>query len=355
MWQFRKMDFKKKVLIIGGGLSGLTLAYLLQQKNRSVTLLEASARTGGRIHTVAGRLGTPMELGATWFSDAHPHLLALIGELRLQKFPQYSGGVSLFQTKSFEPPQRFWVPESEAPSYRLAGGTQALITALERQLPGEVIRLNKKVVAVAENKDGLEVTTSDGALYTADQVVSCIPPRLAGTIAFVPGIPGAVKELLPAVHTWMAGAVKVVLEYEVPFWRSKGFSGMLYSHAGILTELYDHTNFENGRFALTGFLNTGAASFSQEVREELVLEQLKGLLGNEAAHPVLYLDKVWNDELVTVGQPVIERPHQNNGHPVLDQSYLGNRFFFCGAETASAFGGYMEGAVIAARHTFRKL
>lgn len=65
----------KQVIIIGGGLSGLTLAYLLERKGFEPTIIEASSRLGGRIHTVEGKLSTPLELGATWFSDSHLELL----------------------------------------------------------------------------------------------------------------------------------------------------------------------------------------------------------------------------------------------------------------------------------------
>ena len=104
------MGANERIVIIGAGLSGLTLAYLLSKKNINATVLEASSRLGGRIQTTKGALLTPLELGATWFSDMHPNLLSLIDELGLQKFPQFSKGISLFQTKSFDPPQKFFVP-----------------------------------------------------------------------------------------------------------------------------------------------------------------------------------------------------------------------------------------------------
>ena len=75
------MNDNQRIVIIGGGLSGLTLAYLLSKRNIKATVLEASARLGGRIQTIKGALETPLELGATWFSDMHPHLLSLIEEL----------------------------------------------------------------------------------------------------------------------------------------------------------------------------------------------------------------------------------------------------------------------------------
>ena len=92
------MQTKDRFVIIGGGLSGLTLAYLLSKKGIHAQILEASSRLGGRIQTIKGKNETPLELGATWFSDIHQNLLSLIDELKLDKYPQYSKGISFFQT-----------------------------------------------------------------------------------------------------------------------------------------------------------------------------------------------------------------------------------------------------------------
>jgi monoamine oxidase len=55
------MHSNKRIFIIGGGLTGLTLAYLLSKSKYNVTILEASRRLGGRIHTKKGKLETPLE------------------------------------------------------------------------------------------------------------------------------------------------------------------------------------------------------------------------------------------------------------------------------------------------------
>lgn len=350
------MEKREGIIIIGGGLSGLTLAYLLSKKNIKATVLEASPRLGGRIQTVKGALGTPLELGATWFSDVHFHLLSLMKELGLQKYPQFSKGISLFQTKSFEPPQKFFVPEAEALSYRLAGGTQVLIDTLAKKLDSQNIRLNTKVTTIRNAEDTVTIETASGEILQADKVVLCLPPQLtASAIKFSPELQEPVREILPTVQTWMAGSVKFTLEYSEPFWRNEGFSGMLYSHAGIIAEMYDHTNFEEDKWGFTGFLNSGAASYAQEVRKELVLRQLGELLGEKAVKPTAYFDKVWTDEFVLAGNQVIQRPHQNNGHPLLQRNYMNGKLHFCGTETSSEYAGYMEGAIIAARNIARSL
>ena len=348
------MGSKEKYVIVGGGLSGLALAYELSKKGIKATILEGSSRLGGRIQTRKGEKETPLELGATWLGDMHTSLLDLIEELGLKKYPQYSEGISLFETKSFEPPQKFYVPESEAPSYRIAGGTQMLADTLAEKLSGTDIHLDTKVQAIKLTKDGLELHTNN-ELYHADKVILCIPPELASGISFSPGLPEDLKALLPGVQTWMAGSLKFAVEYEEPFWRNGGYSGMLFSHAGIVTEMYDHTNYERSKFGFTGFLNPGTVAYSQEVRREQVLKQLQKLLGEQAANPVSYHDKVWVDEFIISGSQDIQRPHQNNGHPLLHREYMEGTLFFSNTETAKEYAGYMEGAVRSSREMLQRL
>ena len=56
-------------LIIGAGLSGLYLAYKLEQQGKDYLILEARDRLGGRIHDHDG-----LDLGPTWFwPGQRPH------------------------------------------------------------------------------------------------------------------------------------------------------------------------------------------------------------------------------------------------------------------------------------------
>ncbi|ACU63390.1 amine oxidase [Chitinophaga pinensis DSM 2588] len=337
------------IIIVGGGLSGLSLAWYLTKKNKTVTILEATTRLGGRIETIAGKTGTPLELGATWFSDMHSKLKELIDELGLDTFPQFSGGISLFQTKSFEPPQQFFITAAEQPSYRIAGGTYKLIEALLNKLKGQTIITDNAVTKIDAGQYPINITTNNGEVYTGDKVVLCMPPQLIGDqINILPKLSGELSSLLSTVHTWMAGSVKFVLEYNHPFWRNSGYSGMLFSHAGIVTEMYDHTNFEENKFGFTGFLNGGAAGYEYSIRKQLVLEQLSGLLGNKAMEPLSYNDKIWSDKFTITSPQVIRYPHQHNGHELLQSGYMDGRLFFGGSETSSNCPGYMEGAVVAA-------
>lgn len=348
---------KQKIVIVGGGLSGLALAYFLSKKNFQTTILEASSRLGGRIQTIKGERETPLELGATWFTEQHTHLKELLDELNLEIFPQYTDGTSLFQRNTLDTVQEFVVPKSESSSYRIAGGTYSLIDALNKSIKSTTdIQINQKVKNISEVEDRLVITTTTNKTFGADKVFLCVPPQLVGSsIQFSPALPNRITNLLPQVQTWMSGSIKFVIEYESAFWREKGYSGLLYSNVGIVTEMYDHSNVEFTKYGFTGFLHPNAATYSFEQRREQVLFQLVQLFGKEALKPVTYQDKMWTDNYVLGENPVIWQRHYNNGHIELRKSFYNNKLFFVSTETDTEFPGYMEGAIRSAKANYNTL
>ena len=70
-------------IVIGGGISGLFCAYMLQQAGIAVRVLDAAARPGGMISSI-DKNGFLFELGPQSFLSTEP-LLKLISELGLEK------------------------------------------------------------------------------------------------------------------------------------------------------------------------------------------------------------------------------------------------------------------------------
>ena len=73
---------RKHVIIIGGGVSGLTSAYRLQQRGWNVTVLDAAHRVGGFLQSTSHPAGFRYEEGPLYFVDS-PRIMALIREVGL--------------------------------------------------------------------------------------------------------------------------------------------------------------------------------------------------------------------------------------------------------------------------------
>lgn len=342
---------KAKVIIIGAGLCGLYTAFLLQKKGIEILLLEANTRTGGRIKTITGTTAVTMEMGATWFGNQHSHLLEVLRSLEIPYFKQHTQGISLFETMSFVPPQKFEISDSEEPSFRIEGGTETLIKRLISEIGIQNIKTNTKITVIKEENNHLIVTDSDGKSYSADKVISTIPPNLlVNSVVFEPNLPENFIQLAKKTHTWMGESIKFAVEYKTPFWKQNNYSGTLFSQASIIQEMYDHSTADNSGFALKGFLNGGTAVLSMEERKEKVIAQLTTFFGPEAKDYVAYFENVWRKEPLTF-QPYeqLVLAHQNNGHSLFKKPFQNGKLYVSGAESATQNPGYMDGAIAAAK------
>ena len=134
-----------ETLIIGGGLSGLSLGSQLAAKGENFLIVEARERLGGRILTdrVAGSC---FDLGPAWFWPGQPRIAALSEELNLTWFEQYAHGAHCFEDERGVV-QRGRGFASMQGSYRLKGGLGALIERLSQAVKAEKICLNTPVNA----------------------------------------------------------------------------------------------------------------------------------------------------------------------------------------------------------------
>jgi monoamine oxidase len=85
------------VVIVGAGLAGLSAAKALSAGGRSVVVLEAQDRVGGRTlnHTFAD--GTVIEIGGQWVGPTQDRLYALAAELGVEHYPTWDQGDNLLQ------------------------------------------------------------------------------------------------------------------------------------------------------------------------------------------------------------------------------------------------------------------
>ncbi len=349
----------EEVIITGAGLSGLCAAYFLKEEGIHALVLEARSRSGGRILTrLASGNNTPVEMGATWFADKHTYLMQLLKELQLPIYKQYQAGTGIIDYGTSAQPEQFTMPETDEPSYRIAGGTSVLTDTLINTIGAQQVVYNCPVHKVKDHQSYIEVSSANGQTFKCKTLIVTIPPYLlhAQNIIFEPALPAHLTTVMQSTHTWMSEAIKFAVEYERPFWREKGSSGTIFSHAGIAQEIYDHTNYAESHFALKGFIYNDAHALPKAEREQRLIKQLIRLLGQEAAHYLSYTEKVWReDEYTHANYSAFVMPHQHNGHPVYSAPFMQNKLYIAGTESSPHYGGYMEGAVYSALAVARKI
>ncbi len=88
---------KKRVVVLGAGLAGLTAAWELDQAGHEVVVIEAQTRPGGRVLTLREGFspGLSAEAGAMAFSDGYRHLLRYV---RLFQIPHESAATAAIRS-----------------------------------------------------------------------------------------------------------------------------------------------------------------------------------------------------------------------------------------------------------------
>jgi len=83
------------VLVVGAGIAGLVAAYRLMQAGKTVLVLEARERVGGRLlrHQIAPNCW--IDLGGQWLGPTQDRAYALTQQLGLRLFPTYTDGESI--------------------------------------------------------------------------------------------------------------------------------------------------------------------------------------------------------------------------------------------------------------------
>ncbi|MGB8364084.1 MAG: flavin monoamine oxidase family protein [Rhizomicrobium sp.] len=352
--------------IIGGGVCGLALARSLAKDGRSFALYEARQRLGGRVLTVAcAKTGLRVDLGPTWFwPETQPVITQLIGELGLVDFPQYDEGAVLVLRDPNKKPETSAAEGIHSGARRLDNGMAGLVEALAKDVPEASIHLDHVLVCVEDRGDHVVLNLNCGqstVFVRAKRAVLAVPPRLlAEQIRFTPALDSVLVDAMRETPTWMAAQAKAVITYERASWRDNGYSGGAFvtHEQAVLGEIFDACDAAGVKPALGGFL-----SLSPELRESfatglpLLMGNQMGQLFGHALEGCEQHYKDWATEIFTCASLDREPPdrHPEFCNPMLRQPLWSGRLLLGTAETASYAGGYLEGALDAARRIKRDL
>lgn len=340
------------ILIIGGGLSGLTATWQLHRSGVNARVLEARTRFGGRILTVENGTGAECDLGPSWFWPGQPFVASLLNHFAIPYYEQYAAGALLYQQMD----GRIEETTDASPmagSLRIEGGINRLTEAIANEIDPAHHFLKHIVTGLSISNDVItvDVTGPSGKLQMqAKQVAVAIPPRLAANLTFVPELPPKTMQTLTTTSTWMAGHAKFFAVYDEPFWRKKGLCGTAISRLGPLAEIHDASPNSGSTFSLFGFAGLDAESRASMGRTEFMRQatlQLATLFGDEANRPTAVYFQDWSTEEFTAStadrQP--QTHHPQYGLNLQLGSAWDGKLEFISTETSFTNGGLIEGAL----------
>lgn len=237
------------------------------------------------------------------------------------------------------------VPYGAEETMRVAGGNSRLPEAMAAAL-GESLHLGRPLLSVSHDGAGVRVTT-EGETVDAAHLVLAVPPRPLREVPFDPGLPTAVAAMIEGLD--LGPAAKVITEYERPFWRDAGRSGLTVADLpfGVTWDAADSYD-TGGPGLLTAFITgDGAAALGglddepriAEVQRQLdeVYPEGRDLRTGEA------VTTAWSNEAFTGGGYSAYAPGQVIPYwPALREPT--GRIHFAGEHT-EALAGYMESAV----------
>ena len=289
--------------------------------------------------TSAGRMLLELGIEAVW--AAQPEDLSLLHVL----FYIHSAGSLdlLFET------------EGGAQQERFVGGSQRVALRMGEEL-GERIVLGAPARRIEHGPDGVTVH-ADGALARGRRVLVAIAPTLAGRIAYDPPLSGYRDQLTQRMP--MGTVVKCMAVYDEPFWRREGLSGQGTSDTGPVKVTSDNSPPDGSPGVLLGFLEGRHARelgrAPAEGRRAAVVDSFTRLFGPRAAKPDAYIEKLWAEEEFTRGCYGCHMPtgawtsYGRALRPPIGPLH------WAGAEYATVWNGYMDGAVRSGEAAAREL
>jgi monoamine oxidase len=442
------------VIVVGAGLSGLQAAADVAAKGRSVIVVEARDRVGGR--TLNRKLGARwpgkiMEVGGQWVGPTQTKLLALAEELGVETFKVYNEGSYIYYKGGSKTPyaangplgaippdpqgvadaftaiqklnqmaatidveapwkaddartwdgqtfetwleanaltangrfllelgiEAVWAAEPRdvsllhvlfyiaaatdgtapvdfqrlintangAQESRFVGGSQLISIGLARRLGRRVV-LGAPVRRIVQHGGRAEVVTDKGR-FVGRQVVVTGPPAVTAYIDYDPILPADRAQLLQRFP--QGNAIKCEAIYDTPFWRAKGLAGQVTSDAEPVRITFDNSPPDGNPGVLLGFIEGELARVwarkSKAERRQAVLQNFATYFGDEALSPLAYVEKDWAAEAWTRGCYVGFTPPGvllDYGEAI--RRPVG-RIKWAGAETATFWNGYMDGAL----------
>ena len=184
-----KLPHHADVVVVGAGFAGLTAARKLHRSGRSVVVLEARNRVGGRVwnHNLGG--GHVSERGGTFVGPTQDHVLGLAHELGIGTFPTYDTGDNIYFRGSTK------IRYSDTGAVGGVTGTAPPDPAASPGIVDVVMDLDNKATTVNVESPW---TAPNAASYDGQTLESYVNGRPTATSAFKQVVPLATRPIFGA-------------------------------------------------------------------------------------------------------------------------------------------------------------
>jgi monoamine oxidase len=234
---------------------------------------------------------------------------------------------------------------------RFEGGSQRLALLMAEQLGDGVVRLGSPVRRIEHGEGGVAVYAAGGsggsASVRARRAIVAVPPTLAGRIDYDPPLPALRDQLTQRMP--QGSVIKTMAIYDEPFWRRDGLSGQGVNDAGPARVTFDNSPPDSSPGVLLGFLEGRFARHwatrPAAERREAILAGHARLFGERARRPERFVERIWAEEEWTrgcYGCLMTTGGWTEYGRALREPV---GRLHWAGAETATVWNGYMDGAV----------
>lgn len=383
------------VCIIGAGLSGAYVAHELIAAGKSVAVLDARRRIGGRLLTAEKQSGC---LGGAWIWPRSEYVMQqFLTELDVKTVPMHMGGETMARTPDGK---RHVLHSGEAARYaacgggavRVSGGAASMVGKLLRddgnRNPNLSIQLGMRVDCIEHGDDGVKIigTKAETNQKNEEFSIKCrtailaAPPKvLSQTIQFNPLLPKQKMDSMIATPTWMEDYGKVLVSFSDNWWRRLNMSAVSIDQIGAVSTWWEAASGidGDGMPTLAGFVTANGANTLQEIEDgeamhDYIIDSLENLYGVNGAKMGVQKDsseitidgsansdglvvskgnvtityKSWSGDPYTNANLNDSEQHSfttDYGDRDLQQSV--GSLFFAGTETAHG-SGHMEGAIV---------
>lgn len=253
---------------------------------------------------------------------------------------------ALFYTRSNADLETLLAVDRGAQQDRVVGGSVRIAEAMAAGL-GDRVMLGSPVRRVEQDGRGVRVATRQGVVHEGDAVVVTVPPTLAGRLEYDPPLPSWRDQLTQ--RTPAGSVIKVYAIYPQPFWRRSGLNGQAASDVGPVKVVFDNSPPGGTPGVLMGFFEGREAREwarrTEPERRQAAVDCFVRYFGPGAARPEQYVERDWMAEEFTRG---CYGAHFGTGvwtsYGEAWRAPVG-RIHWAGAECATEWNGYMEGAV----------